>query len=167
MTLFNSSIYYFEIRIFWAILVQNLKHFSIRRLILMILFFIIIVFLQVFTLFFRLLDEIFYPNYRKTKLEDPVFIISNPRSGTTYLHNLLCLDEERFSYFMLYHTFFPSILFYKFILLMKRIDSKLNWVMRRFFEWIEKKVFKGWEHIHPMGFEKSEEDEGIFVLQMM
>lgn len=167
MVLFNSSIYYFEIRIFWGILLQNIKHFSIRRLLLMILFFIIIVFIQLFTLLFRLLDEIFYPNYRKTTIKDPVFIISNPRSGTTYLHNLFCLDEERFSYFLLYHTFFPSILFYKFILLMKKIDSKLNWIIRRFFEWIERKVFKGWEHIHPMGFEKSEEDEGIFVLQMM
>ena len=29
---------------------------------------------------------------------------------------------------------------------MKRIDSKLNWVMRRFFEWIEKKVFKSYSY---------------------
>ena len=118
-------------------------------------------------LLFRLLDEIFFPSYRKTKLKDPVFIISNPRSGTSYLHSLFCLDEERFTYFMLYHTFFASILFYKFILLMKRIDSHLNWTLRRFFEWVEKKVFSGWQDIHPMGFEKSEEDEGIWALQMM
>lgn len=167
MVLFNSSIYYFEIRIFWAIIYQNLKHFSIRRFILMVLFVIIWFFLQFFTLLFRLLDEVFYPKYRKLKIQDPVFIISNPRSGTTYLHNLLCLDEKKFSYFLLYHTFFPSVIFYKFILLLKKIDSHLNYIMRRFFEWIEKKVFKGWEHIHPMGFEKSEEDEGLFVLQMM
>jgi len=51
--------------------------------------------------------------------------------------------------------------------MMKRIDSHLNWTFRRFFEWIEKIVFKGWQDIHPMGFEKSEEDEGIFALQMM
>lgn len=50
---------------------------------------------------------------------------------------------------------------------MKRIDSHLNWIFRRFFEWIEKKVFSGWQDIHPMGFEKSEEDEGIWALQMM
>lgn len=167
MVFLHSSIYYFEIRIFWAIIYQNLKHFSIRRLILMILFFIVILFMQTFMLLFRLLDEVFYPNYRKTKLNDPVFIISNPRSGTSYLHRLLCLDEDRFTYFMLYHTFFSSILFYRFILMMKRIDSHLNWTLRRFFEWIEKIVFKGWQDIHPMGFEKSEEDEGIFALQMM
>ena len=105
MVFLNSSIYYFEIRIFWAIIYQNLKHFSIRRFILMILFFVVIVFMQTFMLLFRLLDEVFYPNYRKTKLKDPVFIISNPRSGTSYLHRLLCLDEDRFTYFMLYHTF--------------------------------------------------------------
>lgn len=167
MVLFNSSIFYFEIRVFWAIIYQNVKHFSIRRLLLSLLFFFVIAFVQFFMLIFRLLDEIIYPNYRKTELKNPVFIISNPRSGTTYLHSLICMDEERFTYFMLYHTFFPSILFYRFILLLKRIDSHLNWTMRRFFEWIEKIVFKGWQDIHPMGFEKSEEDEGIFVLQMM
>jgi hypothetical protein len=50
---------------------------------------------------------------------------------------------------------------------MKKIDSHLNFIIHRFFAWVEKKAFKGWEDIHPMGFEKSEEDEGIFVLQMM
>jgi len=167
MVLFHPSIYYIDTKVFGGLLYQNLKHFSLRRLFLTIAFFIVIFFVQFFMLLFRLLDEVFYPAYRKTALNNPVFIISNPRSGTTYLHSLICLDEDRFTYFMLYHTFFPSILFYRFILLLKKIDSHLNWTMRRFFEWVEKGVFKGWQDIHPMGFEQSEEDEGIFVLQMM
>ena len=167
MVLFHSSIFYLDTKVFWSIIYQNIKHFSLRTFLFSIAFFIIILFVQFFMLIFRLLDEVFYPAYRKTTLKNPVFIISNPRSGTTYLHSLICLDEERFTYFMLYHTFFPSILFYRFILVLKKIDSHLNWTMRRFFLWVEKKVFSGWQDIHPMGFEQSEEDEGIFVLQMM
>ena len=133
----------------------------------MLLFFVVILLLQVGMIFFRLLDEIFFPNYRKTAIKNPVFIISSPRSGTSHLHSLLCLDEERYTYFMLYHTFFPSILFYKMILLLKWIDKHIGFVIKRFFTWLEKILFKGWDGIHSMGCEKSEEDEGIFVLQMM
>lgn len=167
MVLSLSHIYYFDFGLFMRLIWQNLLHFSIRRLFLVIGFIVLFSFVQFFTLLLRLMDEVFYPAYRKKEIKKPVFIISNPRSGTTYLHSLFCLDEDRFTYFLLYHTFFPSVVFYKFILLLKRIDSKLNWVMRRFFEKVERKVFKGWEDIHPMGFERSEEDEGIFVLQMM
>ena len=40
----------------------------------------------------------------------PVFVIATPRAGTTYLHHLLALDEERFVGFKLYQTIAPSIL---------------------------------------------------------
>jgi omega-hydroxy-beta-dihydromenaquinone-9 sulfotransferase len=167
MVFLHGSIYYFEVRIFWAVIIQNLKHFSVRRLLFSIFFFVIVVILQTITVILRLLDEIIFPGYRKTEIREPVFIISNPRSGTTYLHRLLSLDEERYTYFLLYHTFFPSVLFYKFILGLKWIDSKIGWPMKWFFDKVEKKVFGGWDNIHPMGFERSEEDEGLFVLQMM
>lgn len=116
---------------------------------------------------FRLLDEILFFGYRKTAFKDPVFIISNPRSGTTYLHNLFCLDEKRFTYFRLYHTFFPSILFYKFIKLLIKIDSHIGWIMKKFFNRIEEYFFGSWDGVHTLRFEQSEEDEGIFTLQMM
>ncbi|MGH3562828.1 MAG: hypothetical protein ACRDTN_13790, partial [Mycobacterium sp.] len=32
------------------------------------------------------LDELVYPRYRKQALDRPVFIVGNPRSGTTFLH---------------------------------------------------------------------------------
>lgn len=83
------------------------------------------------------------------------------------MHRLLCLDESRFTYFLLYHTFLPSVVFYRFILFLKRIDRKLDWPLKRLFNWVEDRVFEGWADIHPMGFERSEEDEGLFVLSLM
>ncbi|MBS1656990.1 MAG: sulfotransferase [Bacteroidetes bacterium] len=161
-----SSIYIFNFRVFFTIIYQNLKHFSFRRLLLTPVFILLFVILFVFTLLPRLLDEIFFPNYRKKVVKDPVFIISTPRSGTTLLHRLMATDEERFTYFLLYHCFLPSVLFYKFIRMLKRMDHALGGTMKRFWDHVERVIFKGWKGIHNLGFEKSEEDEGLFVFTM-
>jgi hypothetical protein len=161
-----SSIYIFNFRVFFTIIYQNLKHFSIRRLLLTPAFILLVVILFVFTLILRLLDEIFFVNYRNKAVKDPVFIISTPRSGTTLLHRLMAVDEERFTFFLLYHCLLPSVLFFKFILLLKRIDRALGGTMKRFWDHVERVLFKGWKGIHNLGFEKSEEDEGLFVFTM-
>ena len=49
-----------------------------------------------------LLDEIFYPKYKKLEINKPLFIIGIPRSGTTLLFRSLALDQEKFSYFLLW-----------------------------------------------------------------
>lgn len=162
-----ARIFYFEWRVFAAIIFQNLRHFTFKRLLITVVFVVVMSVISILTLLLRLADELFYRDYRKVKVRSPVFIISNPRSGTTYMHRLLCLDEERFTYFLLYHTFLPSVTFYRFILFLKKTDQKLGWVMKRFFNRVEKWLFGGWKNIHPMGFEESEEDEGLFVLSLM
>ena len=40
--------------------------------------------------------------------KDPIFVIGHWRSGTTYLHNLLCLDEKR-GYFTTFSVFLPEV----------------------------------------------------------
>ena len=42
------------------------------------------------------LDELFFRGYRSEKVREPVFIIGNPRSGTTFLHRLLARDVANF-----------------------------------------------------------------------
>ena len=41
-----------------------------------------------------LLDNIFFPKYRRVEIKNPVFVIGHPRSGTTFLHALLTQTEE-------------------------------------------------------------------------
>ncbi|HQV78976.1 MAG TPA: sulfotransferase [Chitinophagales bacterium] len=112
----------------------------------------------------RLLDEILFPNYKKINIKQPVFIISNPRSGTTFLHRLLCLDEEKFVYNLLYHTTFPSITLYRIIQFFSTIDKKIGKPLNKLIEWINNKMFGGWDDIHATGFNKSEEDEGMHFI---
>jgi omega-hydroxy-beta-dihydromenaquinone-9 sulfotransferase len=54
------------------------------------------------------LDHLFYPRHRKQTIDRPIFIIGNPRSGTTFLHRLL-LGAGDMAAFELWEMLFPAI----------------------------------------------------------
>src|ERR1700759_3270476 len=54
------------------------------------------------------LDYVFYPGHRKRPIDRPIFIIGNPRSGTTFLHRLL-LGAGDMAAFELWEMLFPAI----------------------------------------------------------
>jgi hypothetical protein len=110
----------------------------------------------------RLLDEIIFPGFRKVVIKPPLIIVANPRSGTTYLHRLLCYDENNFVYFKLYHTLLPSITIFRIIGFFRYIDLLIGGPLDKFIHWLDKQFFQGWEDIHPMGLNTAEEDEGLF-----
>jgi len=43
-----------------------------------------------------ILDEIFFPKFHDIKINQPIFIIGNPRSGTTFLQRLMARDTVNF-----------------------------------------------------------------------
>ncbi|VEP11905.1 Sulfotransferase family protein [Hyella patelloides LEGE 07179] len=61
-----------------------------------------------FTHFTLFLDKIFFSQYQKVKIKNPVFIIGNPRSGTSFLHNLLTQTDD-FVAFKTWEIFFPAL----------------------------------------------------------
>lgn len=167
MSFIHSSIFYVRFKVLFQLIYLNcFKHFSVRRFLTTLLFVIILLIYWTLIFVFRLLDEILFFGYRKTEIKNPVFIISNPRSGTTYMHRLMCLDEDRFSYTLLYHTILPSITFIKIIQALGWVDQRIGRPGRRFFDWLDKVAFGGWSDVHPMGFNKSEEDEGMYFFLM-
>ena len=163
MVIFHSSIFYFDFKAFAVANWQSLKRFKFSLFIASLISFIILGLLNILIVIFRLLDEVFYFGYRKTKIEKPVFIISNPRSGTTYLHRLMTLDQERYAFFLTYNTIGNSILFNKLVTFFGKIDRRIGRPFRKFFDWTEKVFFSGWENIHPVSWNGSEEDEAPFV----
>src|SRR5208282_309976 len=44
-----------------------------------------------------IVDEIFFPAYRKQPVEKPLFIVSNFRSGSTFVQRTLARDESTFT----------------------------------------------------------------------
>lgn len=167
MSFLHSSLFYVRIKILFQLIYLNcIKHFSFRRALSTLVLIIVLLIYWPLILVFRILDEILFFGYRKTEVKNPVFIISNPRSGTTYMHRLMCLDEDRFVYTLLYHTILPSITFIRIIQGFGWIDKRIGRPGRRFFDWFGDKAFGGWSDVHPMGFNESEEDEGLYFFAM-
>ncbi|MDW8273190.1 MAG: sulfotransferase [Chitinophagales bacterium] len=114
-----------------------------------------------------MIDELFFWKYKKKSIKQPVFIISNPRSGTTFLHNLLALDEERFTYMKFADTLFCSVSFVRTYKLLNRIHHCIGSPLSSVVRFVENKLFGGWKNIHPMRFNQPEEDEAIFAQMML
>jgi hypothetical protein len=117
-------------------------------------------------LLFRAIDEIIFFRYRFVTIKQPIFIFANPRSGTTYLHQLMT-NDDRFVYIKLAHSIFPAVSFIKLYQLFSFIDRKvggpIKWLMKK----IEKLFFGGWDDIHPLSFNKAEEDEAVYELALI
>lgn len=109
------------------------------------------------------LDGILFPGLHRIEVRRPVFIVGHARSGTTLLHRLMARDTERFSAFLYYELFFPSLLQKKAIRLGARLDQR--WlggaIARRVKAWEDRK-FGPTRHIHYQSLTEYEEDD--FVL---
>lgn len=127
MNFIDANIFYSRIRTHSRfVYLHCIKHFTIRRFFIGLAYLIVILIVTLINFISRLLDELLFPNYKDIKIKQPVFIISNPRSGTTFLHRLMCLDEEKFVYNLLYHTTFPSITFYRIIQFSVPLTTRLG-----------------------------------------
>ena len=111
------------------------------------------------------LDERLFPRWREHRVEAPVFIFANGRSGTTMLHRLLALDTERFAPYKLYQSVFSGVTTQRLIATLGRNPTTAR-LGRPFVDWINATFFSGWEGIHELGIDKEEEDEATFVLAM-
>lgn len=111
----------------------------------------------------RRVDDLLYPGFRDEKVEAPVFVFANPRSGTTLLQYLMSLDEERFTHFKLWQTILPTVSFYRLVARLDELDRRVGRPLDRGVGWINERLFGRWEGVHEMGMRRPEEDEAIFV----
>ena len=70
--------------------------------------------LRILVGFFRLLDYVFYPELLKPIKNEPIIIVGNPRSGTTFLHRFL-IKLNLGSGSQLWQMIYPSIILQKII----------------------------------------------------
>ena len=63
------------------------KKFGTWLSFLFLLLFLLI--LRIIISFFLILDNIFFPSLINAKIKNPITIVGNPRSGTTFLHRYL------------------------------------------------------------------------------
>ncbi len=111
----------------------------------------------------RALDHVFFRGFKRQPVNQPVFIIAPPRSGTTLVQNLLSLDEERFLHLKMYQTIFPAVCFQRFIDSLTWIDRQAGHPFEKLMGWCEKKWFGGWDDLHKMRLNQPEEDDALFL----
>lgn len=110
-----------------------------------------------------LIDRIFFPKFKKVKLKQPIFIIGNPRSGTTFLHRLLNKDKSNFISMKTWEIFIaPSVFGRKYINTLSPIDKKLGQPVHKLLKKLEKIIQKN-NPIHKIAFWQAEEDDYLFL----
>jgi hypothetical protein len=123
--------------------IQPRDHYRLtpRRFFMILLFIFLYIPLEVFTWLGYLIDEIFYHRYRRKQVKQPVFIIGNFRSGTTYMQRILANDRKRFIGVKAWEIVFgSSIIVRKMMNLIMKIDKKIGQPIRRLIEASEKKT---------------------------
>jgi hypothetical protein len=110
-----------------------------------------------------LLDDLLYRGYRQVEIDRPVFIVGNPRSGTTFLYQLMARDRETFATMQLWEILFaPSIT-------LRKVAKGLAALDRRLHRPLQKRVAqseKRWHELnarHRLSLRAPEEDEFILV----
>jgi hypothetical protein len=113
------------------------------------------------------LDRIFFPGLASVEVRRPIFVVGHARSGTTLVHRLLSLDEGRFSVFLLYEMYFPSLLQKKVIRGVAALDRRFlgGFLERRVQAW-EERHYAAVRKVHAMGLTQAEEDDIVLYYSM-
>ncbi len=134
-----------------------------RRIAILIVFYLAFPLLELFVWLGFLLDDIFCGGYRKQEVKCPVFIVGNPRSGTTFLHRLIARDTERFSTMKMWEILFaPSITQRKLVGWFAAMDRRLGGPFRKSLDrteqdWQEQNV------MHEVSLREPEEDDYLLL----
>jgi hypothetical protein len=109
------------------------------------------------------LDGLLFPGLWKTEIHTPVFVVGHARSGTTLVHRLMSKDAGRFSAFVLYELYFPSLLQKKAIRFFAAADRRHlgGRIAKRIRAW-EEKHYAALRGVHEMGLTEAEEDDIVF-----
>ncbi len=108
-------------------------------------------------------DRIFYAKFKNVDIKEPIFILGNPRSGTTFLHRLLAKDNYNFITMKTWEIFVaPSIMSRKIIHKLAKFDRQIGKPGRKQLEEIEYNLHKD-NPMHKTGFWQAEEDDWLFL----
>jgi len=110
-----------------------------------------------------LIDDLLYRGYRRQEIREPVFIIGNPRSGTTFLHRLMAQDMARFSSMQTWEILFaPSIAQRVILQSLGTLDRLVGHPLYRLLRSLEKRCQEGLV-VHRHALWETEEDEYLLV----
>lgn len=136
-----------------------------KRAFVLLLFYALYILVELVTWFGFLMDDIFFRGYRHQAIREPVFIVGNPRSGTTFLHRLLAKDETNFRSIRLWEILFaPSVTVRKIAWALSALDRKLGGFLHRLLIRVDR-VVRASNAMHRISLLIPEEDEYFLIHQ--
>ncbi len=145
-------------RLLCAIPCTNLGY-SLLRFILFPLIWAAIFSLSLIHFVFFLVDEILFSAYRKLNIEDPIFIVGIPRSGTTWLQRVLANDKNLTTLTLAEAVFAPSISQRYILKAFSYLFKPLTHLLSR----LPFQPLKRMDTIHKIRFSEPEEDFILFI----
>jgi hypothetical protein len=104
------------------------------------------------------LDELFFPGYRRQRIDRPVFILGVPRSGTTYLHRELARDPG-FSTASTWELLLaPSLCEKRLWRGLAAVDARLGAPFAQLLHWALGGPQQAMAQLHPVALDAAEED---------
>ena len=160
----------YNFQLFWRMTVRSFfkskntyGKLSPKRLKFLLIFYTVWPIFTVFTWFFFLLDDLFFPAYKQQPIEKPLFILGNFRSGSTFLHRLLSRDTEMFTSLRTWDIFLmPSITQHRIFRFLARIDKVFGSPLVNWLKNFDKRSL-GQVRIHKISLFEPEEDENILL----
>lgn len=135
------------------------RRYGLRRCFILGLFWPLFLLLQGINVICLQLDNWLFPGYRKVTVKEPVFIVGIPRSGTSFLHMLLALDDRRFTTTALWELIFaPSIIQRRFWCGLGRLDALIGCPLGRSLSGVERLLLSWLDDVHKTGLHSPEED---------
>jgi hypothetical protein len=162
---------FFNYKLFFKLTIQVLfQHRAVygpltpKRIKRLLFWYTVMPLLQLLTAFCFLLDDLLFPAYRRQKVEKPLFILSNFRSGSTLLHRLLAQDEDNFTATRIWEIYLaPSITQRVVVRGIVAFDRRWlgGWLNRKI-DALDQRVLGGIQ-MHHTGLHMVDEDEGLMI----
>jgi len=109
------------------------------------------------------LDELLFPGFHQMNLKEPVFIIGNPRSGTTFIQQLLARDTANFLTMRTWEIFgSPSITMRKIVRRVIKLSGSIGVRITHRVKRLER-LWRESDRIHRLKLRSPEEDEYLFI----
>lgn len=108
------------------------------------------------------LDNLFYPQLKNQNVRQPIFIIGNFRSGTTFLHRLLAKDE-RFTGMTSWEIFLaPSVTQRRLAHWVMKLNRLVGNPISKLIDAFDK-ALREYSYMHPTGLREIEEDSHVLL----
>ena len=145
---------------------NTLARLTPKRIFVLLIFYSVYIVLELVTWAGFWLDELLFRRYRRQAVREPVFIVGNPRSGTTFLHRLIAQDERNFLSIRLWEILLaPSITQRKIAGAVSALDRALGGLLHRIVGWFDHHIVRGSNMMHKMSLMIPEEDEYFLIHQ--